>query len=327
MNNDIPTKLSSQRLRQRARQLRQLQRPCRLCPRRCAVDRSREPGFCGQPLAPGVAAMCAHRGEEPALSGERGAGTVFLTGCTMRCGFCQNHQISHPPGAGRQEWSSSVEQLAFGFVELQRRGCHNIEWVSPTSHLPVLVEALALARERGLDLPLVYNTNGFDRATVLDLLDGVVDVYLPDVKYADEQLARQLSDTPSYVEVNRRALVKMWRQVGPLECDGEGLARRGMVVRHLVLPGLLQNTREVLGWIRAELGPEVWVSLMAQFYPAHRHREASGLQGPSRRLTRREHRLAVEALEQAGLDNGWIQELEAWKTYQPDFLARDPFEQ
>lgn len=290
------------------------------------MDRSQEPGFCGQFAALGIAAVCPHGGEEPALSGEGGAGTVFLTGCTMRCGFCQNHQISHLPASRHSSWSSSPEALARELLGLQRRGCHNVEWVSPTSHLPDLVEALALAREGGLRLPLVYNTNGFDRVAVLRLLDGVVDVYLPDAKYACDDLARRLSGTADYVETNRRAILEMWRQVGPLRNEADtALASGGMVVRHLVLPGLLQNTRDVLSWIRAELGPEAWVSLMAQYYPAHVGREPRNLEGPGRRLTPREYRLAVEALREAGLDNGWIQELEAWRRYQPDFLAADPF--
>ena len=290
------------------------------------VDRRHQPGFCGQSTVLGVASVCAHHGEEPALSGEGGAGTVFLTGCTMRCGFCQNHQISHPLAHATTPWSTSPSALSSELLELQRRGCHNIEWVSPTSHLPDLVEALALAREGGLHLPLVYNTNGLDRVRVLRLLEDVVDVYLPDAKYADDDLARRLSDTSEYAQVNRRAMREMWRQVGPLQCDADtGLARRGLVVRHLVLPGLLQNTREVLQWIGAELGPGAWVSLMAQYYPAHLTREVPGLEGPSRRLTGREHRLAAEALDRAGLSNGWVQELEAWRSYQPDFLTETPF--
>ena len=319
--------LSCQQLRQRALQLRALQRPCQLCPRRCGVDRRREPGFCALSEAPEIASVCAHLGEEPALSGEGGAGTVFLTGCTMRCGFCQNHQISHPSDRRRGSWLTSAEALAGELLELQRRGCHNVEWVSPTSQLPGLVEALALARDGGLDLPLVYNTNGFERVRVLRLLEGVVDIYLPDAKYARDDLARSLSLSPGYVAANRRALAEMWRQVGPLQLEADtGLARRGMVVRHLVLPGQLENTREVLSWIRASLGPDAWISLMSQYYPAHLDRPGAGLKGPPRRLTPREYRLAVAALDQAGLDNGWVQELEAWRRFRPNFFAQEPFE-
>lgn len=314
--------LTAPRLRRRARQLAQLQRPCRLCPRRCGVDREREPGFCGQPASPGVAAICAHVGEEPALCGEQGAGTVFLTGCTMRCSFCQNHQISHPPSAPGRSWGASVEQLAGGYLRLQRLGCANVEWVSPTSHLPQLVEALALAREQGLGLPVVYNTNGFDRVEVLRLLRGVVQVYLPDAKYATDQLARQLSQTADYVAVNRRAIQEMWRQVGPLRCDAQGIADQGLIVRHLVLPGLLHNTRQVLDWLAGTLGPQVCVSLMAQYFPTG---PGGDSQHPGRRLTRREYRLATEALLAAGVEQGWIQQLRAWKTYQPDFHSDDPF--
>jgi putative pyruvate formate lyase activating enzyme len=300
-------------------QLRALQSPrCQLCPRRCGADRAAEPGFCGQPLGLQVATVCSHRGEEPPLSGQRGAGTIFVVGCTMACRFCQNHQISQPerldPG-----WRRAPEVLADRFLELQRAGSHNIEWVSPTQHLPGLVEALLLARRRGLSLPVVWNGNGYQRVSVLRLLEGIVDIYLPDAKYGDNATAAELSNTPDYVEVNRRALREMQRQVGSLELDPvTGIARRGLIIRHLVLPGRVANTREVLAWIARDLGRDTWISLMAQYYPAHR--AASGL---SRRLGARELRRALQALDDAGLENGWVQERVTARTFCPDFTRGD----
>lgn len=313
--------LTDSELWQRVVELRALQRPCQLCPRRCGVPRTaRQLGFCGQPRELRVAAVCPHGGEEPPLSGTVGAGTVFVAGCTMRCSFCQNHQISQAAGAPAH-WSTTPEALAERFLELQRRGCHNIEWVSPTQHLPGLVEALAIARRRGLGLPLVWNCNGYQRVTVLRLLEGIVDVYLPDAKYASDQAALRFSGTDRYVDQSRRALLEMWRQVGPLQLDERGLARRGLLIRHLVLPGQLESTRQVLSWIATTLGDETHVSLLAQFYPAHRAAAA----GLHRRLTRREYHRAMAALAQAGLENGWIQQLATDNAYRPDFFQEDPF--
>ena len=267
--------------------------------------------------------MCPHQGEEPALAGEHGAGTVFLAGCSLRCAFCQNHQISHHPP--RQHWSSSPRQLAEAFLGLERAGCCNIEWVSPTAHLPGLVEALGVARQEGCRLPVVYNSSGYERVEVLRLLEGIVDVYLPDAKYGRQDPVRALSNAVDYVDVNQRALLEMWRQKGPLCVDAGGLARQGLIIRHLVLPGHLENTRAVLGWIAGALGPEVHLSLMAQYYPAHL---AHGKDlGPdlNRRLTRREHCLAMDALMDAGLENGWIQERASQQLFRPDFTQEDPF--
>lgn len=313
MTADAPSKLVAA--------LRRLQRPCELCPRRCR--RQRPAGHCREPAALAVATSCSHAGEEPCLAGSAGAGTVFVVGCTMACTFCQNHQISQP--RRREEaWSTSPDALADALLQLQDQGCHNIEWVSPTQHLPGLVEALELARRRGLHLPLVFNCNGYQRPEVLRLLEGIVDVYLPDAKYADDALAHRLSGVSDYVAQNRATLREMWRQVGPLQLDDDGLARRGLLIRHLVLPGQLENTRAVLSWIGAELGPRAWVSLMAQYHPVRRP-DLPNTSAPRRGLTRREYRLALDALEQAGLERGWVQELGCGRLFLPDFARPDPF--
>jgi putative pyruvate formate lyase activating enzyme len=320
-------RLSARELRARASELRALQAPCELCPRRCAVDRERELGRCRQTLELAVAAVCPHRGEEPPLADGGGAGTVFLAGCNMACRFCQNHQISQR--APRESWRQDVAQLGRAFLELERRGCNNVEWVSPTQHLPALVAALAHARERGLALPVVYNSNGYEREEVIALLDGVVDIWLPDAKYASEESAGELSHTPDYVAVNRRALLAMTRQSGPLVVDGRGVATRGVLVRHLVLPGHVRDSVAVLRWIGEALGPATWVSLMAQYHPAHELATGSAA-GPAalrRALSLREHRRAVAALADAGLELGWVQELAACARFLPDFEREqgDPF--
>jgi putative pyruvate formate lyase activating enzyme len=319
------TELTDRDLRARVAALEEIQRCCELCPRRCRVDRVERLGYCQQPRKLAVAIACAHRGEEPPLSGTSGAGTIFVCGCNMRCRFCQNHQISHRPPSPERVQSTAA--LAQSFLRLEREGCHNIEWVSPTQHLPGLVEALRLARAEGLRIPVVYNSNGYERVTVLRLLQGIVDVYLPDAKYSRNDLAGRLSGTSDYVEVNREAVLEMWRQVGPLELDpGDGTARRGVLLRHLVLPGQLENTREVLRWIAESLGPEAWVSLMAQYFPAG-EAVAAGQDHAAlgRPLTPREYRRAVDHLSAAGLENGWVQELSSGDRFLPDFDRPDPF--
>jgi len=241
----------------------------------------------------------------------------------MKCCFCQNYQISQR--APETAWSCRPEDLAQRYLELQQRGCHNIEWVSPTQHLPALVRSLRLARAAGCTLPVVYNSNGYERPEVLRLLSGIVDVYLPDAKYSTRDLAERLSGTADYVEVNRAAILEMWRLAGPLSLDEGGVARRGVLIRHLVLPGHLAETRGVLQWIAAALGTQAVVSLMAQYFPVA---AVPGRPLPAelgRRITRREYRHAVEALEGAGLEHGWIQERSSSDQLLPDFHRADPF--
>ena len=278
---------------------------CRLCPRECGVDRLRgERGFCRAGAEPIVASWNVHPWEEPPISGTRGSGTIFFSGCTGRCLFCQNYPISQL-GVGN---TVSVQQLAEMMLELQDRGCHNINLVTPTHFVPQILAALELAIEGGLRLPLVYNTSGYERVETLQLLDGVVDIYLPDAKYADDETARRLSGFVRYVEANRAALREMFRQVGDeLVLDGEGIARRGLIVRHLVLPEGLAGTPEVLRWIAENLSPRVHVSLMDQYFPAHK---AVGHPVLGRKITAEEYAEALRAFEEAGLTNGWMQEHE-----------------
>ena len=279
--------------------------PCRLCPRECGADRlSGEEGFCRSGDQPKVASWTLHPWEEPPISGTRGSGTIFFSGCTGRCLFCQNYPISQL-GVGNVV---TVERLAEMMVELQRRGAHNVNLVTPTHFVPQILAALPLAVEMGLRLPLVYNSSGYESVEVLRLLDGVVDVWLPDAKYATDDVARRLSGLSRYVEHNRAALREMYRQVGDeLLLDGEGIAQRGLIIRHLVLPGGLAGTREVLHWIASELSPRVHVSLMGQYFPAYR---AVGHPLLGRKLTTEEYEDALAAFDEADLERGWRQEHE-----------------
>lgn len=281
----------------RAAALEALAAPCRVCPRECAVDRRLELGECRTPLAASVASWMPHHGEERPISARFGSGTVFLANCNLRCAFCQNNDISQRPQdfAGRE---MGPQTLAGIFLELQDAGVHNINWVSPSHQVPALVRALAFAARRGLTLPVVYNTNGYDSVETLRLLEGVVDVWMPDLKFADAAVAAEVSDVPDYPEKARAALAEMYRQVGDAwELDAAGAVTRGMLVRVLVLPGGLAGEAESLAWIARELSPHVAVSLMAQYRPCHRAACVPGRPELSRRVSPDEWRAAVAALE------------------------------
>jgi putative pyruvate formate lyase activating enzyme len=274
---------------------------CTLCPRDCHVDRTvGQLGYCAAGAAARVYSHMAHPGEEPPLSGSRGSGTVFFSHCTLSCLYCQNCTFSQL-GRGRD---TDVRGLASMMLELAADGCHNINLVTPTHFTPHVLEALLLAAREGLSIPLVWNTSSYERGDTLELLDGVVDVYLADLRYADSESAREYSDAADYPRVARKALLEMRRQVGHLAVDDEGVALRGLIVRHLVLPENASGTGASMRWVAAALGRETYVSLMSQYYPAH---EASGHPVLGRRIARSEWLAAVEALEGAGLSRGWVQ--------------------
>ena len=275
---------------------------CELCPHRCGVDRlGGKQGICRMGAQPKLSSWNLHLWEEPPISGPRGSGTIFFSGCTGRCLFCQNYPISQL-GYGEV---TTVERLAGMMLELQRKGAHNINFVTPTHFVPHILAALPHAIRNGLRLPLVYNTSGYERVETLLLLEGIIDLWLPDAKYTDDTTARRLSGFTNYVEHNRSALREIYRQVGDeLFVDENGLAKRGLIIRHMVLPEGLAGTTEVLRWIAAELSPRVHVSLMDQYFPAHL---AVGDPVLGRRITPDEYLAAMEAFDAAGLECGWCQ--------------------
>jgi putative pyruvate formate lyase activating enzyme len=311
------TDLPKEEIRKRAEIALNRLEGCDLCPRECGANRqSGESGLCGAGARLRVSSVFPHHGEEPAISGTEGSGTIFFSHCTMRCRFCQNYQISHE---GHGEYRE-VEDLAREMLGLQARGCHNINLVTPTQYVPHIIPTLSLAIERGLSIPIVYNTNGFDSLYTLMLLDGLVDIYLPDIKYADSRIAKELSECPDYVRHNRAALKEMRRQVGPLVCGPDGVAQQGLLIRHLVLPENLAGTEESMQWVARELGKDVCISLMAQYSPLYQ----AGRQPPlDRRITKEEYFSAVESLHRAGLGEGWIQDWEGMDGhYIIDFISR-----
>ena len=307
-------------LESRVERLMEMLTRCRICPRDCDVNRLKnDVAACYSGLLPIVSTYTAHFGEEPALVGTNGAGNVFLGLCNLRCVYCQIYQISQTFKEQRAN-EVSFERLADIFLELQDQGCHNINWVSPTHFVPQLVKSLHIAAGRGLRLPIVFNTNSYDSVEVLKLLDGVVDIYLPDLKYSDDAAGREYSKVTEYVRHSRQALKEMYRQTGDaLEYDENGLLRRGLVIRLLVLPNDIAGIHDSLRWIREELSPKVAVSLMAQYFPTNK---VALERYPliSRKIRWSEWLTALEQLESLGMEDGWQQDFDsAAEYYKPDF--------
>jgi putative pyruvate formate lyase activating enzyme len=319
---------ASGELEERVERLYALLSACTVCPRDCGNDRlAGVLASCASGERPIVSAHTAHFGEEPCLSGTRGAGNIFFGNCNLRCVYCQNFQISQDYAVQRFN-EVSVERLAEMALELQARGCHNIGFVSPTHFAPQMARAVLLAARRGLSVPIVYNTNAYDSVEVLRLLDDVVDVYLPDFKYADSAAGALYSKVPDYAKHARAALIEMYRQKGArLELGEDGLLKSGLLVRVLVLPNGVAGVSESLAWIAETLSPGVGISLMAQYYPIHRAATNEKYRALERPITTAEWREALDALEANGFSHGFEQVPEtAGKYYRPDFADREtPF--
>ncbi len=307
---------------------------CVICPRHCEANRLEEvEGFCQSGRNPLVASTVAHFGEEPVLVGEKGAGNVFFGSCNLRCVYCQNWQISHPKksilsptlshqGRGRKN-EMTVEELAERMMSLQHQGCHNINFVSPSHFVAQMVEAVFIACGMGLNIPLVYNTNAYDDLETLRMLDGLVDIYLPDIKYSDDLTAIKYSQARDYVNISRAAIREMYRQVGNVVVDENNIAQRGLIVRHLILPNDLGDTELAFKFLSEEISKEVAVSVMAQYYPTNKSEKIPLL---SRKIRSSEYERALDLLEKYGLENGWVQEMEATDVYRPDFNRDAPFD-
>lgn len=312
--------IASSELAERARRACARLRRCTLCPQSCRVNRlGGELGVCRTGVLARVASAGPHFGEEAPLVGRGGSGTIFFAGCNLSCVFCQNHDISQTasdpaprkrlaevsaqPGIRQSlTWEREPEQLALMMLELQEMGCENINLVSPSHVVPQILAALVLAVDQGLCLPLVYNTGGYDALSTLRLLDGVVDIYMPDMKYADEKVGLRFSGVPDYVARNRAAVLEMHRQVGELTLDARGVARRGVLVRHLVLPGGLAGTAEVASFLATKVSPRTYVNVMAQYRPAHKVRSSPEWYPEiNRPLRAAEYRTAVQVAVESGL--------------------------
>lgn len=271
---------------------------CSLCPRECRVNRIKgEQGFCKSTSYAKISSVNPHFGEEPELVGRCGSGTIFFTNCNLGCVFCQNYDISHL-GQGEEV---SKEELAHTMLYLQKLGCHNINLVTPTHFVPQWVEALLLAIEKGLNIPIVYNCGGYENIETLKLLDGIVDIYMPDAKYADAEVSQRYSKAKDYPQVIKKVLLEMYRQVGDLQINDDGIATRGLLVRHLVLPYNLAGTRAIMEFIANEISKDTYVNIMAQYRPMYKAYDYPIL---SRRITREEYQEAIKLSKEAGLSRG-----------------------
>ncbi|MBI5124376.1 MAG: radical SAM protein [Candidatus Omnitrophica bacterium] len=275
---------------------------CYICPRKCGVDRTKsELCYCRASLDPAVYSYSPHHGEEPPLSGSKGSGTIFFSGCNMKCVYCQNYYFSQLDNGER----ISVEKLADIMLYLQKMRCHNINLVSPTHYVPQIVMALEIALGRGLRLPIVYNTGGYDLVDTIKLLCGIVDIYMPDMRYSDDEMAKIYSDAPQYVKYNRDAVSQMRDQVGDLVLDENGIAKRGLIVRLLALPEEVSGTKATLKFIKDKIGENTYLSIMSQYYPTFKAYNYSEI---SRPIRRDEYQNIVDEAKDLGLNNGWIQE-------------------
>lgn len=298
---------------------------CDICPRECRVNRREgERGVCHSARLPIISSFCAHHGEEPVLSGTRGSGTIFFGNCNLRCVYCQNHQISQNYVAQATR-EVATHTLAEHMLYLQNSlGCHNINLVSPSHFVPQIVRAVFEAVPKGLHLPLVYNTGGYDSLDTVKALDGIVDIYLPDLRYASNQWGKELSGVPDYVENARAAIKEMYRQVGDLKVDAEGVAVKGVIVRLLILPNRMSGTAESLRWLAQEVSPTVTVSVMSQYYPAHK---APRIPRLARQISSIEYTEVTGQLDRLGMEHGWLQGYESAANYLPDFNREGhPFE-
>lgn len=277
---------------------------CSICPRKCGADRNNgQKGLCETADKIFVASSNVHVGEEPPISANSGSGAIFFSNCTLNCVFCQNYPISQL-GNGRKV---SLEDLVDMMLNLQNRGVHNINFVTPTHYSPQIAKSTYIARKKGLRVPILYNCSGYEDIETLKLLEGTVDIYLPDMKYSDDETAFEYSGVKNYVEVNRAALKEMKKQVGDLTIDGEGTAQKGVIVRHLILPGNIENTKKALEFIAEELSENTFVSLMAQYHTANKSNNFKEL---SHSLSKEEYEEAVSYLKLLNLGNGWVQSLQ-----------------
>jgi len=282
-------------LQERLEELESLLNPCTLCPRQCKANRLvGDLGYCKAPYDLFISSASPHFGEEAPLVGHNGSGTIFLTHCNLKCIFCQNYDISIYGEGTRYTYG----KLAALMIDLQDRGCHNINLVTPTHYVPQIIKALTIAIENGLSTPLVYNASGYDSTGTIRLLDGIIDIYMPDIKFLDSGLSQRFCKAADYPEVVREAVVEMQRQVGDLVVDEHGIARKGLIIRHLVMPSCGEDTKRIMEFIRDEVSQNAFVNIMAQYHPCHRAGEFEEI---ANRISLKEHAEAIRYARSIGL--------------------------
>ena len=282
--------------------LKELDR-CNICPHNCNINRNvGKIGRCRAIDKIKIALYSTHNFEEPCVSGEKGSGTVFFSNCNLNCVFCQNYEISQL-GKGKE---ITIEDLANIFLKQQEKGVENINLVTPTSYVPQIIEAIKIAKKEGLNLPIIYNTNGYENIETIKMLEGYVDIYLPDLKYAENKLAKEYSKIDNYFEIATKAIKEMVKQVGIPKLDERGIMKKGVMVRHLVLPNNLENSKKVLKWLVKNLPKEIYISIMAQYFPTYKAKEIEKI---NRKLTNEEWREIEDYIQYLGIENGYVQEL------------------
>lgn len=287
---------------------------CITCPRKCGVNRvNGERGYCKSSNDIKIALASLHYFEEPCISGTKGSGTVFFSNCNMECVYCQNYEISHG-GIGK---NITIEHLSDIFLSQQEKGANNINLVTPTIYVHQIIEAIKISKKNGLKIPIIYNTNGYENVETLKLLEGLIDIYLPDFKYYYDEIAFKYSGIKNYSIITQKAILEMYRQVGGVVVDKNGLMKKGLMIRHLVLPSYVGNTKKVLSWIKENLSNDVYVSVMAQYFPTYK---ACNIKELNRKITKDEYNEVEQYLFDIGIENGYIQELgEHEEEYVPKF--------
>lgn len=276
---------------------------CEICPHRCKINRiDGKIGRCKSTDKIKIALVSVHNYEEPCISGENGSGTVFFSNCNLNCVFCQNYEISQQ-GLGKE---ITIQQLADIFINQQNKGVENINLVTPTSYVIQIIEAIKIARSKGLKIPIVYNTNGYENIETIKMLDGYIDIYLPDLKYIDNDIGKKYSKIDNYFEIASKAIKEMYNQVGKYKFDNRGIMQRGIIIRHLILPNNIESSKKVLKWIEQNMPQDIYVSIMAQYFPTYKAKEICEL---NRNLTISEYEEVENYLYSLNLENGYIQEL------------------
>ena len=275
---------------------------CEICPHKCKIDRTKQIGRCKATDKVKIALYSIHNFEEPCISGTKGSGTIFFSNCNMNCIYCQNYEISQL-GKGKE---ITIQELADIMIKQQEKGVENINLVTPTSYTLQIIEAIKIAKQKGLKIPIVYNTNGYENVETLKLLEGYVDIYLPDLKYYNDEISKKYSKVDNYFEIATNAIKEMYRQVGQPVLDEEGIMKKGLMIRHLVLPNNIENSKNVLRWIKENLDNNIYVSIMAQYFPTYKAKETDDL---NRKLTKKEYEEIENYLYDLNLENGYIQEL------------------
>lgn len=276
---------------------------CEICPRNCKINRNKNQiGWCKSTDRVKIGLYSTHDFEEPCISGEKGSGTIFFSNCTMNCIFCQNYEISQL-GKGKE---ISIEELSNIFIKQQEKGVHNINLVTPTSYVYQIIEAIKIAKAKGLTIPIVYNTSGYEKIETIRALNGYVDIYLPDLKYAEDELAIEFSNAKNYFKIATTAIKEMIKQVGTPKFNENGIIQKGVIIRHLVLPNFIENSKKILLWIKQNLPNDIYVSIMAQYFPTYKAKENAKL---NRKLTKYEWEQIEKYIEKINIENGFIQEL------------------